>query len=158
MTIIRGQYDKRQTARPPPGANFMVPKPRNMKPIIKIADLHADDQAWMSQMAFYEEELAELLDRLGEVSREHPYPNEEVLKKVDQFENKLRVQQMNLDRLRNQIQLNEARLAGSVLAGQEEAEEREFTQHAHDKKAITDFEENLNVLRAELRVFFARYL
>lgn len=121
-----------------------------------MIDLHQDDLIWLNKLAFFEDELAIMQRRVQEVAGANA--REEVQQQVEHFDNQLRVQQRNIDDIRNRIQMNEDRLFGSAEGKQDRVTERERIIHVHEKKEIEDFEENFKKLREELKQFLLNYL
>lgn len=128
-----------------------------MKTSRNISELHHEDQVWLNKVLFYQDELQLLQRRLQKVASQAG-GGDGIYAEVEHFENQLRIQQKHIDEIKNRIQLNEARLTGTVSAGLNTVEERERIIHMHEKKAISDFEESFNRLRADFRKFLKAYL
>lgn len=128
-----------------------------MKISRKVSELHAEDHLWLNKVLFYQDELQLLRVRL-EKAAAHAKKNAQVLGEVEHFENQLRVQQRHIDQIKNRLQLDEARLTGTLSGGLNTVQERERVIHLQDKKEISDFEDNFNRLRVDFRNFLKKHL
>ncbi len=77
-----------------------------------ITDLHQDHQEWDRKLAFYEDELKIMTNRLSEVSAKNT--NAEIKIKVEQFQNRFVIQKNEIDHLKHAINIAEDQITANI--------------------------------------------
>lgn len=122
----------------------------------KIYDQHADHTEWMSKLKFYTDEVIIMTGRLEEIASKNNH--QDVLKQVEHFQNQLIIQKNNIDELSHVIKVDEKSIENEVNKNPVAVDHREMPSHAGEKEAIDSFEKNFNELRAEFKLFVAKWL
>lgn len=122
----------------------------------KIYDQHADHTEWMSKLKFYSDEVTIMTGRLEEIASKNNH--QDVLKQVEHFQNQLIIQKNNIDELGHVIKVDEKSLEKEVNKNPVAVDHREMPSHVGEKEAIDSFEKNFNELRAEFKLFVAKWL
>lgn len=126
-----------------------------MKTGEKIYTQHADHTEWINKLKFYADEITLMKGRLSEIATKNSH--QDVLTKVEHFQNQLIVQKNNIDELVHEIKADENRLEKEVNKNPIAVDHREMPSHVSEKEAIDSFE-NFNELRTEFKLFVAKWL
>jgi hypothetical protein len=105
--------------------------------------LHQEHQDWLSEIAHWEQELEFLSHITSKIQNRNV--EESLQKAAGEFESQAYHQQMELSRLKVQIQDHEAEL----VSGDSNAQKEEQT-HAEVRETMRRFRENFYELKAEL--------
>lgn len=127
-----------------------------MKTGEKIYTQHADHKEWINKLKFYADEITLMKGRLSEIATKNSH--QDVLTKVEHFQNQLIVQKNNIDELVHEIKADENRLEKEVNKNPIAVDHREMPSHVSEKEAIDSFEKNFNELRTEFKLFIAKWL
>ncbi|HRF99595.1 MAG TPA: hypothetical protein PKZ75_00680 [Bacteroidia bacterium] len=127
-----------------------------MKTGEKIYTQHADHKEWINKLKFYADEITLMKGRLSEIATKNSH--QDVLTKVEHFQNQLIVQKNNIDELVHEIKADENRLEKEVNKNPIAVDHREMPSHVSEKEAIDSFEKNFNELRTEFKLFVAKWL
>lgn len=127
-----------------------------MKTGEKLYTQHADHTEWMNKLNFYSDEITLMKGRLGEIATKNSH--QDVLAKVEHFQNQLIVQKNNIDELAHEIKADENKLEKEVNKNPIAVDHREMPSHSGEKEAIEVFEKNFNELRTEFKLFVAKWL
>ncbi|MFN8116427.1 MAG: hypothetical protein U0W65_09955 [Bacteroidia bacterium] len=127
-----------------------------MKTGEKIYTQHADHTEWINKLKFYADEITLMKGRLSEIATKNSH--QDVLTKVEHFQNQLIVQKNNIDELVHEIKADENRLEKEVNKNPIAVDHREMPSHVSEKEAIDSFEKNFNELRTEFKLFVAKWL
>lgn len=122
----------------------------------KIYTQHADHTEWLSKLKFYTDEISIMTGRLSEIATKNSH--QDVLAKVEHFQNQLIVQKNNIDELSHTIKLDESAIEKEVNKNPIAIDHREMPSHSNEKEAIEAFEKNFNELRAEFKTFAAKWM
>lgn len=87
------------------------------KEVIFNSDLHFEHLHWYKELAFWEDELKSFNNRLGELVNR--WTDKEVLKQLEQFQNKFILQKETIDKLQDSIRNHEMAIAKSYDNDQE---------------------------------------
>ncbi|WP_305953159.1 hypothetical protein [Emticicia oligotrophica] len=77
-----------------------------------ITDLHQDHQEWDKKLAFYEDELKIMSNRLAEVSAKNT--DSDIKVKVEQFQNRFVIQKNEIDSLKHAINIGEDQITANL--------------------------------------------
>ncbi|MGZ3862176.1 MAG: hypothetical protein ACXVPN_11680 [Bacteroidia bacterium] len=127
-----------------------------MKTTEKIYDQHAENGEMMQKLFFYKDEIGIMQKRVEEVAGKNS--SNEVLAKVEHFQNQLIVQRNNVDVLKHKVAKYEQTLIDNIKANPVAIDHREVSNHSAEREEILAFEKNFNELRAELNKFLFEWL
>lgn len=77
-----------------------------------ITDLHQEHQDWEKKLAFYEDEIKIMTNRLSEVSAKNT--DTTIKAKVEQFQNRFIIQKNEIDHLKHSINKEESTLTANI--------------------------------------------
>ncbi|MFX0558620.1 hypothetical protein ACOCEA_17595 [Maribacter sp. CXY002] len=86
------------------------------KEIIYNENLHFEHKQWQSELAFWEDELKSFTKRLEELVTK--WTKKEVLTQLEHFQNEFILQDGIIDKLLEEIEIHESRIAGQSLTGE----------------------------------------
>jgi len=121
-----------------------------------IQKLKPEIEEWINKLKFYADEITLMKGRLSEIATKNSH--QDVLTKVEHFQNQLIVQKNNIDELVHEIKADENRLEKEVNKNPIAVDHREMPSHVSEKEAIDSFEKNFNELRTEFKLFVAKWL
>lgn len=121
-----------------------------------IYNQHHENQDWLNRLRFYKEEIEILKERLGEVASKNS--NEDVLAKVEHFQNQFIVQRNNIDEFSHAIKVNEAKLVDEVDKNPVASDHRTVEYHKEESDFIAYFETNFAKLREEFNEFISKWI
>ncbi|MGZ3905109.1 MAG: hypothetical protein ACXVC6_15510 [Bacteroidia bacterium] len=127
-----------------------------MKTTEKIYDQHAENSEMMQKLFFYKDEIGIMQKRIEEVAGKNS--SNEVLAKIEHFQNQLIVQRNNIDILKHKVSKNEQALVDNLKANPVAADHREVQVHAIERDEVLAFEKVFNELRNELNKFLFEWL
>lgn len=121
-----------------------------------IYDQHQIHQDWLSRLEFYKEEIQILKERLKEIASKNS--SQEVLAKVEHFQNQFIVQRNNIDELAHSIKVHEAKIIQEIEKNPVAVEHRKVENHSEEEDFMAYFEKNFSELRAEYNRFSAEWM
>lgn len=121
-----------------------------------IYDQHQIHQDWLSRLEFYKEEIQILKERLKEIASKNN--SQEVLAKVEHFQNQFIVQRNNIDELAHSIKVHEAKIIQEIEKNPVAVEHRKVENHSEEEDFMAYFEKNFSELRAEYNRFSAEWM
>ena len=121
-----------------------------------IYNQHHENQDWMNRLRFYKEEIEILKERLGVVASKNS--NEDVLAKVEHFQNQFIVQRNTIDEFSHAIKVNEAKLVDEVNKNTVSSDHRTVEYNKEESDFIVYFETNFAKLREELNEFISKWM
>lgn len=122
------------------------------KEVIYNENLHFEHKQWQSELAFWEDELKSFNKRLEELVGK--WTKKEVLTQLEHFQNEFILQDGIIDKLQEEIEKHESRLAGQSLKGENAIDTILMKGHR-------DFREKMEAQRhiyAELKKEFFKFL
>lgn len=128
----------------------------NTKPTLHIDDLHFEHAQWMRELKFYKDELKFFTDRLEEVAAR--YTSMEVLKDLEQFQNKLLIESNILDELIHDINEHEHYLASFAIKNPVAIDHVVFEDHAPLRDRIERNRELQNEFKKNYLRFLSKWL
>lgn len=119
---------------------------------VHMDSLHLDHKIWGNQLKFFLDELKIFTDWLGQVSMAN---TDSMLKiKVEQFQNRILIQETNLQKLLKQIQSHEAHLADLAKQNTVASDHLLFTDHT---KMRSEIEVSIDIQQS-LKTEFNRFI
>jgi len=135
---------------------FVVTSKSNIMEKSFIYDQHQIHQDWLSRLEFYKEEIQILRERLQEIAAKNS--SQEVLSKVEQFQNQFIVQRNNIDELAHSIKVNEAKIVQEIKRNPVAVDHRKIENHKEEEDFMVYFEKNFSELRTEYSRFSAQWM
>ncbi len=120
----------------------------------KLFDQHSEHTEWTSRLAFYNDEIRIMQNRLEEISRKNTV--REVLMEVEHFQNQLLIQARNIQELNTSIKNDETRVQEAILKNPVASDHRLAEDHSKEREGFESFEKNFNSLWQEFERFSAK--
>lgn len=114
---------------------------------------HQDHNGWLNKLAFYNDELKMMQEKLEEVNGKNT--GADVKKKIEHFQNLLIIQKNNSDNLQRHIKREEKDLQNNIKKNPTASDHRKVEDHAEERNMVDSFEKNFNALRKEFNAFLA---
>lgn len=121
-----------------------------------LQELYAEIKGWKNKLAFYEDDLRVLKSRLGEVSAKNS--DQEVHALVERFQNKMIIQQEQLDILNHDLNTAAQTIQENIENNPQASDHRKADDHAGMRDRVNTFELLFNDLRRDLVGFTARWM
>jgi hypothetical protein len=122
----------------------------------KIYKQHAENNAWLSKLDFYKQEISILKGRLEELIQKNS--SKELRKEIEHFQNQLIIQRNNLDNIAHAIKINEDELIAAIAVNPVAADKRKVDYHEREQDLVKTFEKNFNDLRRDFNKFAAKWM
>lgn len=122
----------------------------------KLFDQHSEHTEWTNRLAFYNDEIRIMQNRIDEISRKNT--SKEILIEVEHFQNQMLIQARNIQDLRHRISAAETRVQESILANPVASDHRREEEHTEERDLFEAFEKNFNNLWQEFKTFSAKRL
>ncbi|MCU0324718.1 MAG: hypothetical protein MUF45_05635 [Spirosomaceae bacterium] len=113
-----------------------------------LFDLHEDHIEWLKALAFYEDELQILKNRLGEVSFKNT--DQAIKMQVEKFQNQFLIQKNEIDYLKHYINQDEKSITDEILSNPTASDRRK----ADDNIELRDRYETFITLFGNLKEEF----
>ena len=121
-----------------------------------ITDLHQEHQEWKKKLAFYEDELKIMTNRLSEVSAKNT--DTTIKAKVEQFQNRFIIQKNEIDYLKHSINKEEEALTANVKENPIAYTHRKLDDNVELRDKIQIFDPMFESLKEEFMQFAAENL
>lgn len=121
-----------------------------------ITDLHQDHQEWDKKLAFYEDELKIMTNRLSEVSAKNT--NTEVKIKVEQFQNRFVIQKNEIDQLKHSINIAKDQVTANIKENPVAYSHRKLEDDKELRDKMQIFEPIFTSLKEDFTQFAAENL
>lgn len=121
-----------------------------------IYQLHEDHKIWLNKLAFYEDEILIMKNRISEIAKKNT--SKEVLSFVEHFQNQLIVQKEQIDTLNHEINTHEDSIEAKANKKTVASGNKKFFDHSSQRDKIESFEKNFNDLRKELIHFLSKWM
>lgn len=115
--------------------------------------LHMDHRLWNTQLKFFTDELNIFSDWLGKVSQANTDVTVKV--KVEQFQNRMQIQQEEIDKLLKRIRSHESHLADAAKQNTVASDHMLFGDHPGMRAEISALTNIQESLKAEFQRFVA---
>jgi hypothetical protein len=122
-----------------------------METMVYIFDLHAEHLEWLKALDFYEDDCKVLKNRLAEVIAKNS--QSEVKAKVESYQNRLIIQENEIDELRHYIREAEKEIEANVKVNPIASDHRKVA----DNVQLRDRFETFKTLFAELKLEFNEF-
>src|SRR6218665_66186 len=120
-----------------------------------IYQLHEDHKIWQNKLAFYRDEIAIMQNRIEEIAEKNTA--KEVMAFVEHFQNRLIIQDEQIDILSHGIQKHEAFLEAAANKNKVAVDHEKFDDDLQLRSYVDDFERLFNELRKELIAFLSKW-
>ena len=117
---------------------------------------HQEHEAWMNKLAFYDDEIVIMQNRISEITSKNT--SKDVLAKVEHFQNQLIIQKKHIDDLRHKIRRDEKKLEANINANPVASDHRKIEDHSDERAFMEGFELNINEIRSHLNHFLAQHM
>lgn len=121
-----------------------------------ISELHHDHREWHNLISFYEEDIKVMRKRLEEVAAKNT--DREMHGWVERFQNKLIIQEEQIDILKHDINECENNLVKNIEDNPTASDRRKLDDHADLRDRVQTFELLFNKLRKDLNAFVAKWM
>jgi len=113
-----------------------------------LFDLHEDHIEWLKALAFYEDELQILKNRLGEVSFKNT--DQAIKMQVEKFQNQFLIQKNEIDYLKHFINQDEKTISDEIISNPTASDHRK----TDDNEELRDRYETFTTLFGNLKEEF----
>jgi hypothetical protein len=120
----------------------------------KNIDFHSEHKKWDSALSFYQDEIKTYENRLQEIADKNT--SSDIIKSVEQFQNRFIVQKRNIAKLKNHIQKHEIALAANK--GVQVTTESDVKHHGIMEGKISDQTTAMKNLKDEFYKFMAKVM
>ena len=117
---------------------------------------HEENTNWMKKLDFYKDEIKILRNRLEEIAAKNN--SEEVLSKVEHFQNQFIIQRDNIDNIAHAVKLNEEELLNEINRNPVAVDRRKMAYHEKEQDLVETFEQNFNEIRGEFNRFTSKWM
>ncbi|HPA36154.1 MAG TPA: hypothetical protein PLA16_07290 [Chitinophagales bacterium] len=121
-----------------------------------LTELHHEHREWQNVLSFYAEDIQTMRKRLTEVAGKNT--DREMHGWVERFENKLIIQEEQIDILKHDINECESKLQENVENNPVASDRRKIDDHAEMRERFQTFELLFNKLRKDLNAFVAKWM
>lgn len=127
-----------------------------MGQLITNSDLHFEHKLWEKEILFREDEIASFQNRLDEI--EEKWTNDKVLVEMGQFQNQFILHKGKMEKLKNEIEAHEIRIAGQLMAN-EDAIDRVALKYHQDMREKMDIQRSIYTdLKKRFFSFLSAYM
>lgn len=124
---------------------------KKIKKAIYLSDLHFEHQHWMTELAYWADELKFFTNRLEEVVTR--WTDKEVLAKVEQFQNQFIRHKEVIDTLKHDIKLDERRLSKDAMEHPIAIDHKHFADHIGLREQMATQRKIYGALKKEFFAF-----
>jgi len=121
-----------------------------------LSELHHDHREWKNLLSFYEEDLKIMKKRLEEISMKNS--DREMHGWVERFQNKLIIQEEQIDLLKHDINVCEGDVVKNIEDNPTASDHRKIEDHTDLRERVQTFELLFNKLRKDLNTFVAKWM
>jgi predicted nucleic acid-binding Zn-ribbon protein len=121
-----------------------------------ITDLHQEHQDWEKKLAFYEDEIKIMKNRLSEVSAKNT--DSAIKIKVEQYQNRFIIQKNEIDQLKHAIGKEESELTANLKENPVAYTHRKLDDNIELRGKIEIFDPIFESLKADFNQFIAENL
>jgi len=122
----------------------------------KVYVQHDENQKWMKDLQFFDEEIKVMKKRLEEIASKNTAKN--VLATIEHFQNQLIVQKDNIDKLKHEVNLSEDLVKEEIKKNKVAVDHREINDHSALRKDMTTFEKTFKDFKTELNLFLIKWM
>ncbi|MBK7666864.1 MAG: hypothetical protein IPJ32_05610 [Sphingobacteriaceae bacterium] len=116
-----------------------------------ILNQHAEHTKWLSEMAFYKDEIKIMQKRIDEVSSKNT--SKEVVIQIEHFQNQLLIQDANVSKLIHHINHDENAIQNNIKENPIASDHRKAEDHTEERQMVESFEKHFKELKTELNAF-----
>jgi hypothetical protein len=127
-----------------------------MKTKTRIYDLHEENKTWLSNLAFYKDELLIMQKRIEEIARKNNSKN--ILESIEHFQNQLIIQKEQLDILTHDVREKESTLEQQAKANPTAIDHQPFEEDLVLKDRMKTYGNLFFNLREELTHFLLKWM
>lgn len=121
-----------------------------------LTELHHDHKTWKNLLSFYQDDMKTMKKRLEEAASKNT--DREMHGWVERFQNKLIIQEEQIDTLKHDIALCEAAVVKNVEENPQASDHRKMDDHTDMRERVQTFELLFNHLRKDLNAFVAKWI
>ncbi len=117
---------------------------------------HFEHTEWLNALSFYKDELSIMKKRLEEIVNKNT--DKEILAHAEHFQNQFIIQEKNIDDIKEEITIDEKKLAANVIHNPIATDHRKTEDHLVEREEVDAFEKNFEGLRKEFKTFLFKYM
>ncbi len=121
-----------------------------------LTHLHQEHQQWIHELSFYEEDISIMRKRLEEIASRNTGKDMHAM--IERFQNKIIIQQEQIDILLHDINECESHLIKNVEENPVATDRRKMEDHTELRERVQTFELLFNRLRKDLNTFVATWM
>ncbi|NND93971.1 MAG: hypothetical protein HKN45_03845 [Flavobacteriales bacterium] len=121
-----------------------------------IDDLHFEHNVWKNQLNFCKDELEFFKRRLEEISQR--YTDEDILKRLEHFQNQFIIQRDEIDRFLHDINVHEDHLAKEAMENPVATDHLLMHDHPAERERFDTFNDLYSELKKEYMTYLRRWM
>ena len=121
-----------------------------------ILSQHAEHTKWLSEIAFYKDEIKVMQKRIEEVSSKNTA--KEVAVQIEHFQNQLLIQDGNASKIIHHINHDENVIQNSIKENPIASDHRLAEDHTEERQMVESFEKHFKELKTELNAFLSKWM
>lgn len=122
---------------------------------VHMDSLHMDHRFWNTQLNFFKDELTIFSDWLGKVSQANTEPMVKI--KVEQFQNRILLQDSAIEKISKAIKSHESHLAEEAKQNTVASDHLRFTDHTEIRNEVASASAIQETLKQEFNRFVAEH-
>lgn len=126
------------------------------KEVLYNENLHFEHLQWQSELAFWEDELKSFNNRLSELVKR--WTKKEVLVQLEHYQNEFILQNGIIDKLQEEIEIHEARIAGQTKTGNNALDTAMTKKHLEFRNKMETQRQIYADLKKEFFLFLTKYM
>ncbi len=121
-----------------------------------IMTQHEEHTKWLSEMAFYKDEIKVMQKRIDEIAAKNTA--KEIAVNIEHFQNQLLIQDSNISKIQHHINHDENSIQNSIKANPIASDHRTTEDHAEERQMVESFEKHFKELKTELNIFLSKWM
>jgi hypothetical protein len=121
-----------------------------------ILSQHEEHTKWLSEMAFYKDEIKVMQKRIDEVASKNT--SKDVLVNIEHFQNQLLIQDANISKIQHHINHDENAIQNSIKENPVASDHRKAEDHVEERQMVESFEKHFKELKTELNTFLSKWM
>lgn len=117
--------------------------------------LHMDHRLWNAKLIFFKDELTIFSDWLGKVSQANTEPMVKI--KVEQFQNRILIQNSAIEKILKEIKIHESHLADEAKQNMVASDHLRFNDHTEMRNEVNAASAIQETLKQEFNRFVAEH-
>ena len=127
-----------------------------MKKNESLYDVHFNHVEWENKLKFYADEIKIFTNRLGEIASKNT--NNDILIKVEHFQNQFIIQKNNIDEIIHKIHIGENEIQDAANSNLVAVDHRRVGDHSPLREEVNYFEKSFSELKNDYNLFSTQWM